>query len=129
MQSNIQELGDRLKKLNIKIEKVEGYAEEKMETVFYEKYEPVKSVTVEDREYFRGKIEGKIRTNGLDYNHENIMKLFPVVEKEDFKNTGKLLYQADFDIFLNNILVRTHITPVTPEHFSYFMNDFENGEL
>jgi len=127
--SNIQELKNRLKRLNIKIEKVGEYGKEKMETVFYEKYEPIQNIRVEDRERFRKMIEDAINANNLAYNHKNIMKLFPVVKKEDFKNTGKLLYQADFDIFINNILLRTHLTPVTPEHFSYFLDDFKNGSL
>ncbi|WP_198245435.1 hypothetical protein [methane-oxidizing endosymbiont of Gigantopelta aegis] len=127
--SNIQELKSRLKRLNIRVEKVEEYGKEKMETVFYEKYEPIKNIMVEDRERFRKMIEDAINANHLAYNHKNIMKLFPAVRKEDFKNTGKLLYQADFDIFINNILIRTHLSPVTPEHFSYFINDFKNGDL
>ncbi len=121
--SNIEELKNRLKRLKIRIEKVEKYPKENAETVFDEKYEPIKNIMIEDRRWFRKVIEGKVRASGMDYNHKNIIKLFPVVKDKDFKNTGKLLYQPDFDIFLSNIFIRTHITPVTPEHFHHFMRN------
>ncbi len=124
--ANIQALQDRLRRLNIGLEKNE---EGKLETVFHQKYQPVKHVRVEDRAAFKKMSEEKIKASGLAYNPENIKKLFPAVKETDFKNTGKLLYPADFAIFLNNILLRTGLTPVTPEHFDHFISDFESGEL
>ncbi len=126
---NLYDLHSRLQRLHIKIENSLQYGVIKQETVFHAQYEPVKEVMVEDRETFRRTIERALLKSHLGSSRRNIISLFPVLHEQDFENTGKLLYQADFDVLLNNILTRAGLSPVTPEHFSAFMEDFEQGRL
>ena len=121
-----KELEERMKRLGIKVIKVKApeWDEKKYydETVF-PNIEPIKNLQEWDREYFKISIEETLKDN---ITPENIMKAFPGIKKEDFKNTGKLKYQVDYDILLNNILVRLGLEPQNGEHLDSIIEDLRN---
>ena len=128
-----KELQERLDRLGIKLEKVHDdfYDEDVVESVFYKLppsgFNPVKNLSEVDRMTFKGVITADLPDDEIT--SENIMKNYPGFRPEDFKNTGKLLYQVDFDILLNNLLLRTGLEPHNGEQLDGLIDDLERGDL
>ena len=79
-------------------------------------------MTVDDRKYFAYDMIGKDKQP----TKENIMKRFPGLKSEDFKYTGDLKYQVDFDILLNNYLIRSGLEPQNGEHLEEIIKELQN---
>ncbi len=116
------ELEERLKKLGLKIEKTfdENSGKEYNETVF-PGINSMQNIKPALREYFREKITG----GRDDIGAGEIRKNFPGIREEDFKNTGHLKYQADFDILLFNILTRTGLEPINGQQIDELIDDLK----
>ncbi len=86
---------------------------------------PIKNLSVEDREYFRNVV---LKVAGT--NPKIITKKFPGINNEDFENTGKLESSIDFQILLNNILIRKGLEPQNGEHLDQIIGELrkENNE-
>jgi len=139
---NDKELVERLKKIKVVIEKND---EEKEESIFPGylnltgewpakkwKYSdnfnnknwntaPIKPLLIDDREYFAFEIIGKDKKP----TRESVLKRFPGLKKEDFENTGDLKYKVDFDILLNNYLIRSGYEPQNSEHLEGIIKELK----
>jgi len=83
---------------------------------------PIKNLSVEDREYFRNVV---VKVAGT--NPKIITKKFPGIKNEDFENTGKLESSIDFQILLNNILLRKGLEPQNGEHLDQIISELREG--
>ena len=118
----------RLEKMGIKVEKNETGV---WESIFstYEKdgenfQEPIKNLSVEDRKYFAEKILKLAEGNDKDL----ILTIFRGLKNDDFKNTGNLEYQVDFDILLNNYLRRLGLEPANGEDLEKILEEMKVSE-
>jgi hypothetical protein len=83
---------------------------------------PIKNLSVKDREYFRNVV---VKVAGT--NPKIITKKFPGIKNEDFENTGKLESSIDFQILLNNILIRKGLEPQNGEHLDQIISELKKG--
>jgi hypothetical protein len=60
---------------------------------------------------------------------DEIMEEYKGFIEDDFKNTGELKAQLDFDILLNNVLERTGLEPKNEEHIESLIEDMKKEEM
>ncbi len=142
---NDNELVKRLNKLKIKIEKNDDGREEAVFLGYLNltgdwpvkeweysddfnnpnwNYSPIQNLKINLREMFSDSILSEID----ERSKEEILKSFPGFKEEDFKDTGELKYQVDFDILLNNYLIREGLEPNKGEHLEEILLELKNNE-
>ncbi len=116
------DLGERLKSIQAVVEVNE---EGQRELVFPDfPVRPIKALSVDVRNDFQNAI---LAETGGERTKRAILSAFPGLQEEDFKNTGSLEDDIDFQILLNNYLERSGLNPQNGEQLERIVEDLKEG--